>query len=227
MTPRVRWAGSHLQYEFSDVGLLEQALTHRSASKINNERLEFLGDALLSLTVANELYLQRPDDAEGDLSRARAALVNKSTLAEIGRELGIDEHLILGRGERRSGGSHRSAGLADAVEALIGAVFLDGGYEPARLLIVRLLATRLQALPGAESLKDPKTKLQEWLQARGLPLPTYTVDSVTGREHQKAFEVHCHLAEGGKQTTGSGTSRRRAEQSAARMMLEELSGEPS
>ena len=225
MTRRARWAVSRLQYEFSDSSLLEQARTHRSASKVNNERLEFLGDALLSFTVAHELYRARHADAEGDLSRARAALVNRSVLAEIGRELGIDEHLILGRGERRAGGSHRSAGLADAVEALIGAVFLDGGYEPARSLILHLMAPRLQALPGAEELKDPKTRLQEWLQARGMSLPTYTVHSVTGRDHQKAFEVHCHVAEDGRQTSGSGASRRRAEQDAARTMLEELSGE--
>lgn len=225
MSEHARWAASHLQYEFSDTGLLEQALTHRSASKVNNERLEFLGDALLSFIVATELYQRRPQDSEGDLSRARASLVKQSTLADIGRELKIDEQLRLGPGEVRSGGSHRSSVLADAVESLIGAVFLDGGYDPARALIARLLARRLEDLPDADQLKDPKTELQEWLQGRGMSLPVYTVHSVTGRDHQKVFEILCSVAEGGAGTRGSGASRRRAEQQAAKLMLAELTGE--
>lgn len=222
MTPRARWAAAHLRYEFRDPGLLEQALTHRSASKLNNERLEFLGDALLSFVVAAVLYELRPNGSEGDLSRARAALVRKATLASIGKELGIDSQLILGRGEIRAGGAHRGAALADAVESLIGAVFLDGGFDVARELVVRLFGERFENLPGVDELKDAKTKLQEWLQGRGLALPQYTVESITGSDHQKTFVVACRVSDKGLRTEGSGASRRRAEQDAAQTMLADL-----
>ncbi|MDX1561803.1 MAG: ribonuclease III [Gammaproteobacteria bacterium] len=222
MSDRAQWAKRQLAYEFSDEELLNQALTHRSASKTNNERLEFLGDALLSFTVAAELYARRPDATEGDLSRARAALVKKDTLARIGRRIGIDEQLVLGSGELRSGGAHRASALADAVEALIGAVYIDGGFGVAEALVRRLLEAPLAELPDSESLKDPKTRLQEWLQARGWALPIYTVDAVTGSDHNQCFVVRCDVIEREKSCSGQGTSRRRAEQAAAKNMLEEL-----
>lgn len=222
MIDRARWAERELAYEFSEPELLECALTHRSASRNNNERLEFLGDAMLSLTVARELYRQRPDANEGDLSRARAALVNKQTLADLGRKIGIDGQLVLGAGERRSGGTQRASVLADAVEAVIGAVVLDGGYEAADLLVCRLLRDALDALPDSEALKDAKTRLQEWLQARGLPLPEYTVDEVAGSDHNQVFAVSCSVDAKQIEVAGTGSSRRRAEQSAAEAMLIEL-----
>lgn len=219
MIDRARWAEKRLAYRFNNSSLLEQALTHRSAAKNNYERLEFLGDALLNFTVARELYHLRSEDSEGDLSRARAALVNKSVLAEIGRDLGIQEQLILGRGELRTGGAQRSSTLADAVEALIGAVFLDGGYSAAEGLIRELLAERFESLPDASELKDAKTKLQEWLQGHGIALPDYRVEAVEGREHEKVFSVVCSVEQKQLRTTGSGPSRRRAEQAAAAAML--------
>ena len=222
MTDRARWARQALEYEFSDEALLEQALTHRSASKTNNERLEFLGDAMLGMSVSRMLYESLPGASEGDLSRARAALVNKRQLARIGRRLGIDDAIVLGTGEVRSGGAHRESALADALEALIGAVLLDGGIEAADRLVRRLLAVPLEALPDADTLKDAKTRLQEWLQARGLGLPVYTVDGVTGSDHNQRFAVTCRVAARNRVAAGQGSSRRRAEQAAAEAMLIEL-----
>jgi ribonuclease-3 len=219
---RARWAERKLQYEFSDTSLLERALTHRSASRYNNERLEFLGDAVLNLTVAQRLFEQRPDASEGDLSRARAALVKKATLADVGRGIGVDAQLVLGTGELRSGGAARSSALADAVEALIGAVLLDGGFDAASGLVSRLLDEQITTLPDSEALKDPKTKLQEWLQGRGRSLPAYTVESVSGSDHERAFSVICDVDDGGRRARGTGTSRRAAEQDAAARMLAEL-----
>lgn len=224
MTARARWAETHLQHHFENPGLLELALTHRSASKRNNERLEFLGDAFLNYIVAQRLFAARPEASEGDLSRARAALVNQTTLAEVGREIGIDNHLILGKGELRSGGAQRAAVLADALEAVIGGVLLDGGYVQAERLVDRLFASRLENLPASVDLKDPKTRLQEWLQGRGLPLPSYSVEGVEGREHEQTFTVACRVAERDLETLGRGRSRRVAEQEAAAAMLVELSG---
>jgi ribonuclease III len=221
---RVRWAEKHLRYSFNDPELLEKALTHRSASKDNNERLEFLGDSLLNFSVARRLYTLRPDDSEGDLSRARAALVNRNVLAAIGRELEIDTQIILGAGELRSGGARRSSALADTVEALIGAVFIDSGYASADRLIESLFTNRLESLPDAGALKDAKTRLQEWLQGRGRGLPRYTVERIDGREHNQIFTVIC-LVDEQQQTKGSGSSRRRAEQDAAAAMLAALSRE--
>lgn len=222
MTDRSRWAKQALDYEFSDRRLLEQALTHRSASKTNNERLEFLGDAVLGMSVSRMLYELRPEASEGDLSRARAALVNRRQLARIGRALGIDDQLILGPGELRSGGAQRESALADALEALIGAVVLDGGIDSADRLVRDLLDEALRALPDADTLKDPKTRLQEWLQARSLGLPVYTVDEVTGKDHNQRFAVTCSVAALDRSASGLGSSRRRAEQAAAEAMLIEL-----
>ena len=225
MRARARWAETHLHHRFTDPQLLELALTHRSASKQNNERLEFLGDAFLNFTVAKRLYALRPGDTEGDLSRARASLVNQASLADIARTIGVDSQLVLGRGELRSGGAQRAAVLADALEALIGAVLLDGGNDRAEALIDALYAERFRQLPESAELKDPKTRLQEWLQGRGLTLPAYTVDSVRGREHEQVFTVVCRVEQkdvGTVTTMGQGRSRRLAEQQAAAAMLAEL-----
>jgi ribonuclease-3 len=224
---RARWAETELRYTFNDLGLLELALTHRSASKNNNERLEYLGDSFLTFAIARRLFDLRRDDTEGDLSRARAALVKEPTLASIGRELGVDAHLILGPGELRTGGAQRAAILADAVEALIGAVLLDGGAAAAEAVVDLMFAEQFKSLPDAATLKDPKTRLQEWLQGRGLPLPSYAVTAVHGRDHEQTFVVECEVREKNVQTTGRGQSRRRAEQDAAAAMLSVLKGDGS
>ena len=225
MTQRLRWAEQRIQYQFRDPKLLTQALTHRSASKENNERLEFLGDALLNFVAARELFQQYPSDQEGDLSRLRAALVKGVTLAELGRNIEISSQIILGPGEHSTGGAGRESILANAVEAVIGAVFLDGGYEAASSCVTRLLADRLGNLPDAESLKDPKTRLQELLQGRGLELPVYRVDSVSGSPHQQEFIVVCEVTEVSSKIKGYGPSRRRAEQDAAEQTLSVLDGD--
>lgn len=225
MNDRRRWAKAELRYTFQDPTLLELALTHRSASKHNNERLEYLGDAYLNFAIARRLFDLRPDDTEGDLSRARAALVKEATLAAIGLRLGVDEQLTLGAGELRSGGAQRAAILADAVEALVGAVLLDGGPTAAEAVVDLMFSEQVESLPDAASLKDPKTRLQEWLQGRGLPLPSYAVTAVTGRDHEQTFIVECEVRERNAHTTGQGQSRRRAEQEAAAAMLSVLTGE--
>jgi ribonuclease-3 len=224
VTDLARWAENALGYRFADPALLELALTHRSASRNNNERLEFLGDALLSFSIAALLYERQGDASEGDLSRARAALVNRRTLADIGRGIGIDAALKLGAGELSSGGAQRESALADAVEAVIGAVVQDGGPIEADRLIRRLFAEPLRSLPAAEALKDAKTRLQEWLQGRGLGLPVYAVDGVSGKDHNQTFAVSCTVAALNQVARGRGPSRRRAEQAAAEAMLIELNG---
>jgi ribonuclease-3 len=226
VTSRADWAEKNLRYSFRDPALLERALTHRSASRDNNERLEYLGDSFLSFVTAHRLYDRRPLDDEGDLSRARAALVRQATLASIGQRLQLDSQVVLGAGELRSGGAQRVAMLADAVEALIGAVLLDGGTAAAEALIDLLFAEEIANLPDASALKDPKTRLQEWLQGRGYKLPSYSVESVSGRDHEQTFVVICTVEEKDAHTTGRGSSRRHAEQEAAAAMLSVLTGEP-
>ena len=221
------WAERELKYVFSDTALLDLALTHRSASKTNNERLEYLGDSFLNFAIARRLFDLRPQDTEGDLSRARAALVREPTLAAIGQRLGVDAQLTLGQGELRSGGAQRAAILADAVEALIGAVLLDGGATAAEAVVDLMFAGEIEHLPDAATLKDPKTRLQEWLQGRGLPLPSYAVAAVHGRDHAQTFVVECRVRERDAVTTGQGQSRRGAEQEAAAAMLVALTGEQS
>ena len=211
-----------LGHRFNDAGLLELALTHRSVGGNNNERLEFLGDALINACVAETLYRRHTGLEEGDLSRLRASLVNQETLAEVARELDLGPHLILGPGELKSGGFRRASILADALEALIGAVFLDAGFDAARNSILGVLASRLASPPPADSLKDPKTRLQEMLQARELPLPVYAVESVRGEPHKQIFRVSCSIEPLGLSTEGEGSSRRAAEQEAARHALEQI-----
>jgi ribonuclease-3 len=216
------WAATHLGYRFRDESLLERALTHRSAASANNERLEFVGDAVLGLVTAELLFHGRPAAAEGQLTRLRARLVRKETLAGVARGLDLGAHVRLGSGELRTGGHQRDSILANALEAVIGAVFLDAGLDPARTVIHRLLGTLLDDLPDDQDLRDPKTRLQEHLQARGLPLPEYVVGSVAGAAHDQWFEVTCRLPADGRVFPGAGASRRAAEQEAAAAALAAL-----
>ena len=219
---RLRWAKERLGYQFQNPELLERALTHRSASKRNNERLEILGDALLNFVITQRLFEADDFDSEGDMSRMRAALVKGETLAELGRELAVESHLIVGPGELRSGGTRRSSVLANTVEAVIGAILLDGGFSEGEACVNRLMACRLEALPDAATLKDAKTRLQEWLQGRSLSLPEYTVESISGEPHKQAFVVRCEVAEKKISVNGHGLSRRSAEQNAAEQMISTL-----
>ncbi|MDX1569468.1 MAG: ribonuclease III [Xanthomonadales bacterium] len=214
-----------LDYRFENPGLLRQALTHRSAGNPNNERLEFLGDSILNFVVADELFQRFPDADEGDLSRLRAKLVRKETLAAIANDLALGEHLNLGQGEKRSGGQRRSSILADAVEAVLGAVFLDGGYGPAADLIRAWFKDRVANLPPAEQLKDAKTRLQEYLQGRQLGLPDYELLRAEGADHARTFFVACDVPGLSVRVERSGSSRRKAEQAAAAAALEAIDGQ--
>ena len=215
------WLTRTLDYTFRDVRLLQQALTHRSAHGDSNERLEFLGDAVLDIVVSEVLFQTLPDAPEGDLSRLRASLVRDTSLAGIAADLGMGEHLILGSGERKTGGHRRQSILADALEALFGAGYLDSDFDTAADLIRRVFAQKLDDLPHADELRDPKTRLQEWLQARGEAPPEYELVNVSGKAHQQRFEVRCRVP-GQEPAAGEGRSRRGAEQQAARHMLSSL-----
>ena len=212
----------HLGYQFRDGALLQQALTHRSYAHGNNERLEFLGDGLLNFVIGERLYILQPRAEEGALSRLRASLVREETLALLGRELQLGELLRLGESEMKSGGYRRDSILADAVEAIIGAIFIDGGFEAARGVCERLYAPLLADLPDAESLKDPKTRLQEALQADGRPLPRYEILSESGPPHARRFAVRCLLPDNESFTESEGASRRSAEQRAAELMISKI-----
>jgi ribonuclease III len=205
--------------------LLTQALTHRSASGENNERLEFFGDALLGFVVAEALWERFPDADEGRLSRLRASLVKKETLADLARGMALGDYLNLGAGELRSGGHARDSILADALEAVFAAVYLDQGVTVAREVILSVFAASLERLVASGSSKDPKTRLQELLQAARRPLPTYEVLQVSGSQHAQEFLVRCMLADAEQSAQGGGTSRRRAEQQAAERMLGLLGAE--
>ncbi|HTC26357.1 ribonuclease III [Dyella sp.] len=210
-----------LTYHFSDSSLATLALTHRSAGKPNNERMEFLGDALLGAIVAEMLYETHPKASEGEMSRLRAQLVNGQALAEMARELELGDRLKLGSGELKSGGFRRDSILADAFEALVAAVYLDGGFEACRNTVRGLFADRVTALP--RSSKDAKTRLQEWLQAEGWPLPQYELVGTEGEDHARIFDVNCVVMEPMAVTAaGRGSSRRLAEQDAAEMVLSRL-----
>lgn len=213
-------------YEFGDPQLEIQALTHRSAGNRNNERLEFLGDGVLNFVIADELFKHFPNASEGDLSRQRARLVRKETLAMVARELGLGELLKLGVGEMRAGGHRRDSILGDAVEALIGAVYVDGGFEPAASLIRQWFGSMIADLPPAEQLKDSKTRLQEHLQSRGLGLPEYQLVSATGPDHAQVFSVACRVTKPSICKEGQGSSRRKAEQAAASAVLTEFAAKP-
>ncbi len=208
-----------LNYSFTDEELLRTALTHRSVKGQNNERLEFLGDSILNFVVAAELFERYPQAQEGDLSRIRASLVNKDTLAKVGQQLGLSNFLILGSGELKSGGSRRKSILADAVEAIFGAVFLDDGFDASRRLILQVYRQWFDNPVDASLLKDPKTRLQEYQQSRKKALPVYELINVTGKPHAQTFKVECRVDGLEESTIGSGTSRREAEQQAAEMAL--------
>jgi ribonuclease-3 len=205
--------------------LLERALTHRSAGRANNERLEFLGDAALGLVMAEALWTRLPDADEGELSRRRAALVNRDSLAAVARELRLGDYLRLGPGELRTGGHARDSILADALEAVIGAVYADRGLAAARTMLLRIFAVPLDRVASRAAVKDPKTRLQEWLQARRRPVPDYSVVEVSGAPHDQRFAVICRLTDDAAETRGQGSSRRRAEQDAAAQMLALLTAE--
>lgn len=211
-----------LAYQFRDVSLLAQALTHRSKGSINNERLEFLGDSILGFVAADLLYSRFQESPEGHLSRFRASLVKKETLAELAREFALGDYLRLGSGELKSGGYRRDSILADAMEAIFGAMYLDGGLADVRTLIERCLSTRLENLSVEADLKDPKTRLQEYLQSRRLDLPEYMVTETHGDAHEQEFEVQCTVSGLKQPVRGEGSSRRKAEQTAAQLALKLL-----
>jgi len=204
-----------LEYSFSDITLLDEALTHRSFASKNNERLEFLGDGILNFVIADELFKAYPDVQEGDLSRLRATLVNKESLAVIANKLKLGDVIKLGSGELKSGGFRRPSILADAVESILGSVYCDGGFQPARDLIIRLYTDRLASPTDLQSLKDPKTQLQELLQSRRFSLPVYQVTDITGQAHAQVFHVRCTIDKIKIEVNGEGKSRRKAEQVAA------------
>ncbi len=213
------WVERAFGHAFGDPSLCHAALTHRSAGSNHNERLEFLGDSILNCAVARLLYAAFPEADEGALSRQRASLVSGETLAQIATGLSLGDHLHLGSGELKSGCFRRASILADALEALLGAIFLDGGFEAAAAAVSRIIGPRLEGLPTASALKDPKTRLQEALQAHGMALPVYTLRAVEGEPHAQSFFVQCEVAPLGLATEGQGGSRRRAEQLAAERLL--------
>ncbi len=224
-TPALSDLQIRLGYAFRQAELLHQAVTHRSFSADHNERLEFLGDSVLNLAVAHLLYAQLASLPEGDLSRVRANLVKQDTLHQLAKSLNLSAVMRLGEGEMRSGGPNRPSILADALEAIIGAVYLDGGYPHAQALVERLFA-QVDIKPDMQAVgKDPKTELQEWLQGRKLALPKYTVVGTSGAAHRQQFEVSCEVTELRQTQQGSGASRRAAEQAAAAAMLQILKSE--
>jgi ribonuclease-3 len=218
----VDWLERQTGYRCRDSSLVEAALTHRSVAGVNNERLEFLGDGVLNCVVADLLYRRYARADEGELSRLRARLVRGEALAAIATELEVGDQLRLGPGELRTGGFRRRSILADALEALFGAIYLDGGFEAAYAAIARVFEPRVEELAGMADLKDPKTRLQEYLQGRGLTLPRYSVERIEGESHMQRFSVTCEVAALGLRASGQGASRRGAEQEAARQVLEAI-----
>ncbi|MFK7914062.1 MAG: ribonuclease III [Pseudomonadales bacterium] len=217
-----------IDYQFTEVGLLEQALKHRSAvrdsaggQRLHNERLEFLGDAVLGMVVAGHLFAQLADAPESEMTLKRATLVRRETLAEIAREIHLGRYLQLGGGERRAGIGNNDSVLSDALEALIGAVYLDGGMDQSAALVSRLMGARFESLAELET-KDAKTRLQEWMQGQRLPLPEYEIVATSGALHAQTFTVECRLPSLAKSGKGSGGSRREAEKAAAAGLLMEL-----
>lgn len=208
-----------LNYKFKNSDLIKEALTHRSAGSKNNERVEFLGDSILNFVIADNLFQKDLKSSEGDLSRLRASLVNKEGLYIISKQLKLGDYLILGSGELKSGGYRRESILADTVEAIFGAVYLDSCFETCRDLIIRLYQQQLENIPDADSLKDPKTRLQELLQSRKLPLPIYTVIEITGQAHNQHFKMKCESNELELASEGHANSRRKAEQMAAEKII--------
>lgn len=214
-------SGQALGHVFQREELLRQALTHRSLGSTHNERLEFIGDAVLDCVIALTLFRRYPHMPEGELSRLRSSLVNKDTLVRLAQALDLGHSIRLGEGELRSGGSARPSILADTLEALFGAVFVDSGFDAARAAIEHVYAGELAGLDPAAMAKDPKTRLQEWLQARRLQVPEYAIIGVTGEAHLQSFDVECRIPALGIAVAGSGSSRRAAEQAAAARAYEQ------
>jgi ribonuclease-3 len=211
-----------IPYRFNDPELLALALSHRSVGRLNNERLEFLGDSILNLVVSIRLFESRPDNNEGDLSRLRSRVVRGNTLAQLARQLDLGDYVKLGEGELKSGGYKRNSILADALEALFGAIYLDGGFQPCERVIRHVCDPVIELLPDAGELKDSKTRLQEWLQGLGHPVPEYSLLTDKGPPHKKKFLVQCASRAAGIKVTGEGSSRRKAEQAAATAALDHI-----
>lgn len=210
-------------YQFKQPNLLEQALTHRSYSRqLNNERLEFLGDSILNLIISNHIYERFDAADEGDLSRIRASLVKEETLARVAREIDLGEYIHLGGGELKSGGFRRASILSDALEALIGAIYLDSDYVQTEAAVLQLYQKQLQNVDAGANLRDPKTRLQEYLQANKNSLPSYQVEQITGKSHDQVFTVSCKLTDLDMRSNGKGSSRKKAEQQAAQKILDKL-----
>jgi len=216
-----------IPYRFNDPELLALAMSHRSVGRLNNERLEFLGDSILNFVVSARLFELKSDSSEGDLTRLRARVVRGDTLARLAAGLKLGDFVRLGEGEMKSGGFKRDSILANALEAVFGAIYLDGGYEACAKVIRHVCDPFIDRLPVAEELRDPKTRLQEWLQGRGCALPEYTVLSAEGPPHRKRFLVECVCRDAGVKVTGASTSRRKAEQAAALAALDLIAARPA
>jgi ribonuclease-3 len=214
-----------IAYQFKSPAYLKTALTHRSATKNNNERLEFLGDSVLSLVISEYLYSHHDKASEGELSRLRSSLVKGDKLAELAQQLQLGDYLVLGSGELKSGGFRRSSILADTLEAIFGAVFLDSDFDTCKQVILDLYQHELTSLPSASSVKDFKTRLQEFMQSQQLPLPVYDVIDINGEAHAQTFTVECSVKILDTPVIGKGTSRRKAEQQAAENTLNALTNE--
>lgn len=225
MSNQIESLQQSLTHRFANISLLKQALTHRSAEKINNERFEFLGDSLLGFFVAELLYEQYPDAAEGELSRMRASMVNKPALAAIARNLELGSYLRLGSGEKQSGGAARDSILSDAVEAVIAAIYLDGGIAACKQQVRQWALAQIKSQNTLKESKDAKTQLQELMQARSLQLPNYEVVKVEGEAHDQVFTIACKVAALAEPQHGKGRSKRAAEQMAATKILTELGAE--
>jgi ribonuclease-3 len=222
VSPSKEPIAGRLGYSFKNLGLLAQALTHRSFSANNNERLEFLGDGALNFIIANQLYNRFNKLPEGDLSRLRAQLVKESTLCEIAQNLNVGESLKLGEGELKNAGWRRPSILADALEAIVGAVYIDGGYKAAETLVLKLFQDKLKDIDPKIIDKDAKSQLQEYLQSKKMDLPDYNVVLIEGEAHAQTFKVACEIKALSISTIGDGTSRRIAEQRAAQLVLERI-----
>ncbi len=225
MTSDVTKLCGRLGYEFRQPELLQRALSHRSVGSDNNERLEFLGDSILSYVISVDLFQRFPKIDEGGLSRLRASLVKGDTLAQLARELLLGDYLRLGPGELKSGGFRRSSILADALEALLGAIYLDSDIGTVQRIILQLFQPRLAAVNPDTALKDPKTRLQEFLQSRQLALPSYEVTKIDGKAHAQTFTVSCRIEGLDEAVVAEGSSRRKAEQTAAKLILDKLDSE--
>lgn len=214
---------ARIEYRFRNRKLIEQALTHRSHGARHNERLEFLGDSVLNCAVAAIIFGQYPDLREGELSRVRASIVCQDSLRRVAEDIGISQFIRLGAGEIKSGGRLRASILADAVEGIIGAVYLDGGFESALAVIRRIFSPLLESIAPGGDAKDPKTQLQEMLQRKRIPLPIYEVTATSGPDHAREFEVECQIPKLGISVSGRGTTRRAAEQAAAENAFKKVS----